>query len=66
MQKPLIVAGLTLLVVGLLWPWIAKLNLGRLPGDLVIERAGFKLYIPLTSMLAVSALLSLVVWVFRK
>lgn len=66
MQKPLIVAGLILLAVGLLWPWLAKLNLGRLPGDLVIERAGFKLYIPLTSMLAVSALLSLVMWVFRR
>lgn len=66
MQKPLIVAGLILFAIGLLWPWLAKLNLGRLPGDLVIARAGFKLYIPLTSMLAVSALLSLLMWLFRR
>lgn len=66
MQKQLIVAGLVLLAVGLLWPWLAKLHLGRLPGDLLVERAGFKLYIPFTSMVAVSALLSLAIWLLRK
>jgi hypothetical protein len=42
MQKVLLVAGLTLLVIGLLWPWLSKLPLGRLPGDIVVEREGFR------------------------
>ncbi len=42
MQKALIVAGLTILVIGLLWPWLSKLPLGRLPGDIAVEREGFR------------------------
>ena len=45
MQKTLIWLGV-LLVVGLLWPWLGRLPLGRLPGDLRIDRPGFRLYIP--------------------
>ena len=46
MQKALIVAGLTILVIGLLWPWLSKLPLGRLPGDILVEREGFRFYPP--------------------
>ncbi len=66
MQKPLIYIGLLLVVAGLLWPWLAKLPLGRLPGDLQIDRPGFRLYIPLGTMLLISALLSLLASIFRK
>lgn len=66
MQKPLIYIGLLLVVAGLLWPWLAKLPLGRLPGDIQIDRPGFRLYIPLGTMLLISAVLSLLASIFRK
>ena len=66
MQKPLIYIGLLLVVAGLLWPWLTKLPLGRLPGDLQIDQPGFRLYIPLGTMLLISAVLSLLASIFRK
>lgn len=66
MQRILIYTGLILVGVGLLWPWLGRLPLGRLPGDILIVRPGFKLYIPLTSMILVSLLLSLLARFFRK
>jgi hypothetical protein len=66
MQKALILAGLTILVIGLLWPWLSKIPLGRLPGDIVIEREGFRFYLPLTTGILFSLVLSLVVWLFRR
>ncbi|MFO7576501.1 MAG: DUF2905 domain-containing protein [Pelovirga sp.] len=66
MQKTLITVGILILLGGLLWPWLGKLPFGRLPGDIIIDRPGFKLFFPITSMLIVSGLLSLVLWLFRK
>jgi hypothetical protein len=66
MQKALIVTGLTILVIGLLWPWLAKLPLGRLPGDIVVEREGFRFYLPLTTGILLSLIVSLVIWLFRR
>jgi hypothetical protein len=66
MQKWLIGLGLVSLAVGLLWPWLGKLPLGRLPGDILLERENFRFYFPLTSMLLVSGLLTLLLWLFRK
>ena len=65
MQKILIILGLTLLVIGLAWPWLGSLPLGRLPGDIVIERENFRIYFPITTMLVVSVLISVIVWLFR-
>ncbi len=62
MQRLLILLGLLLLLVGLAWPWLSKLPLGRLPGDITIERENFSFYFPLTTGLLVSALLSLLLW----
>ena len=66
MQRALIVAGIVLLVIGIAWPWLSKLPLGRLPGDLRFERDGFAFYLPLTSGLLVSAVVSLVLWWLRR
>lgn len=66
MRKTLIYIGLALLLAGLLWPWLGKLPLGRLPGDIIIERPGLKVYIPITTMVVLSLLVSLVAWLFRK
>lgn len=66
MQKTLITLGILIVLGGLLWPWLGKLPFGRLPGDIIIDRPGFKFFFPITSMLIVSGLLSLVLWLFRK
>ena len=66
MQRALIIIGLIILAVGLAWPVIGKLPLGRLPGDIVIDRPGFKLYFPLTTGILISLALSFLAWLFRK
>jgi len=66
MQKNLIYLGLAVILLGLCWPWLSKLPLGRLPGDIVIDRPGLKVYIPVTTMILVSLLVSLLSWLFRK
>jgi hypothetical protein len=64
--RTLIVLGAVLIVAGLLWPWIVKLGLGRLPGDVVIERGGFRFYFPIVTGLLVSLVVSAVLWLFRR
>jgi hypothetical protein len=66
MQKPLIIIGGVLLITGLLWPWLGRLPLGRLPGDIVINRPNIKIYIPITTMIVLSLLISLIMKLFRK
>ncbi|CAN5876412.1 DUF2905 domain-containing protein [soil metagenome] len=66
MPRVLIMLGLLLVAIGLLWPWITKLGLGRLPGDIVIERDGFKLYFPIVTGLLISLIVSAVLWLFRR
>lgn len=62
----LIVLGLTILVIGLLWPYLSRIGLGRLPGDIVIERDNVTLYFPLVTCLLLSLLFSLVYWVASR
>ena len=62
MSRFLITFGVILVAVGLLWPWIQKLGLGHLPGDIVIERENFRIYIPIATSLLVSIVLSLLLW----
>ena len=66
MQRFLIILGATLLIAGLGWPWLAKLGLGRLPGDIHIEREGFSFHFPLVTCLIISVVLSLLLSIFRK
>lgn len=66
MQKFLIILGAVILVIGLLWPWLGKLGLGRLPGDIVVRRDDFSFYFPITTSILVSLVLSLLFWLFRR
>jgi hypothetical protein len=66
MARILIVLGLVILAAGLLWPYLSQLGLGRLPGDIVIERENMTLYFPLATCLLVSLLLSVVLWVVNR
>jgi len=66
MARWLIILGVVLIVAGLLWPWLTRLGLGRLPGDVVIERENFRLYIPITTSILISLLLSLILWLLDR
>jgi hypothetical protein len=66
MQRFLIIVGLVILVVGIAWPWIARLGLGRLPGDINIERDGWSFHFPLVTGTVVSIVVSVLFWLFRK
>lgn len=66
MQRSLVILGLTILVVGLAWPWLTRIGLGRLPGDFRMERDGFTFFFPLATSLIVSVVLSLLFWLFRR
>ncbi len=66
MRRLLIAAGLLIVLAGLAWPWLSRLPLGRLPGDLVIDRPGFKLYAPFATMLIVSLVASFILWLLRR
>lgn len=65
-QRFLIVAGLVILAAGFLWPLVAKLGLGRLPGDIVIQRENMTLYFPLATGILVSLVLSLLLWLLAR
>ncbi|MFM9883814.1 MAG: DUF2905 domain-containing protein [Burkholderiales bacterium] len=66
MARFLIILGALLIALGLLWPLLAKLGLGRLPGDIHIERDGFSFYLPITTSIIVSLVISLVLWLLRR
>ena len=66
MNKIIITIGIILVIIGLLWPFITKLPIGKLPGDLVIKKEGFSLYFPITTMIIISIILSVILWFFRK
>ena len=66
MARWLIILGVVLILAGLLWPWLTKLGLGRLPGDILVERDHFRLYVPITTSILVSILLSLILWLLNR
>lgn len=66
LRKLVIVLGVLLVLGGLAWPWLAKLGLGHLPGDIAIKRDNFSFYFPLTTCILLSLLLSFVVWLVRR
>lgn len=65
-QKIIIAAGAVLVIIGLTWPWLSKLPFGRLPGDIIVDKPNLKIYIPITTMLLLSAIISLILWLIRK
>jgi Protein of unknown function (DUF2905) len=66
MPKLLIAIGVVLIVVGLVWLVGERFGLGRLPGDIVIDRGNFRLYFPIATSLIVSVVLSLALWFFNR
>jgi len=66
MQKGLIVLGVVIVLAGVAWPWLSKLPLGRLPGDIVVDRENIRFYFPVTTMIIVSLVLSVLFWLIRR
>jgi hypothetical protein len=66
MSRTLIIVGLLIAAIGVLWPWLGRLGLGRLPGDIVIERENFTLYAPIGTGLLISLVLSFIFWLFSR
>lgn len=66
MNKILVFIGIVIIAVGLLWPVISKMPFGKLPGDIAIKKEGFQLYFPVTTMIIISLVLSVIFWLFKK
>lgn len=66
MGRWLIIFGVILIMAGLLWPLLQKIGLGRLPGDLVVERENFRLYFPIATSLIISVILTAILWLINR
>ena len=66
LSRILIGVGLLLVLAGIFWPVLSKLGLGRLPGDIIMERDKLSLYVPLASSILVSVVLSLILWIANR
>ncbi len=66
MQRFLIGLGLLILIAGIAWPLLSRIGLGRLPGDIMVERGGTTVYFPLVTCIIVSVVLSAVLWLFNR
>ena len=66
MQRLLIGIGLVLVFAGIAWPLLSRIGLGRLPGDLVVQRGNFSFYFPLVTCIILSIVLSALMWLFNR
>ncbi|MDY6980019.1 MAG: DUF2905 domain-containing protein [Pseudomonadota bacterium] len=66
MQRTLIIIGIVLLIAGILWPWLSRLGLFRLPGDIHVEKENVHFYFPITSAIIISIVISVILWFFKK
>lgn len=66
MQKFLIVLGVILIILGIMWPLLKKLNIGHLPGDIYIKNDNFSFYLPITTCIIISIIISVIVWIINK
>ncbi len=64
--KWLLIIGGLIMLLGLLWPSLGKIPWGRLPGDIVIERENMRFYFPITTMIIVSVVISIILALFRR
>ncbi len=66
MQKTLIIVGVILILIGVLWPWLGKVPIGRLPGDIIINKPNVKIFFPITTMIIISIIITIILWVIKK
>jgi hypothetical protein len=66
MQRLLIGIGLALVLTGIAWPLLARIGLGRLPGDIITQRGSTSFYFPIVTCIIVSIVLSALMWLFNR
>ncbi len=66
MQKTLIILGIVIILAGVAWPWLKQLPFGNLPGDIVVKRSNFSFYFPITTMVLLSVVISMILWFIKK
>jgi hypothetical protein len=66
MARWLIIIGGMLVITGLLWPWLTRLGLGHLPGDIAIRGERFSFYFPIATCLVLTVVLSLLLWLLGR
>jgi len=66
MNRLLVIIGASVVVLGLMWSFFRRLPLFRLPGDIVIDRPGVKFFFPITTMLLISVVISVIAWLLRR
>ena len=66
MNRFFVILGTAIVLIGLTWPWVRRLPLFRLPGDIIVDRPGFKFFFPITTMLLISVVISLIAWLMRR
>ena len=65
MQKILIIIGIILLIMGLLYPYIKKLGLGQLPGDILFKTGNSTFFFPIITCLIISVILTIILNLFK-
>jgi hypothetical protein len=66
MQRLLIGVGLAILLAGIVWPFLSRIGLGRLPGDIFVQRGGTSFYFPVVTCIIISIALSALLWLFNR
>ena len=66
MQKKIILFGAFIILLGILWPYLKKIGLGSLPGDIKIMKENYSFFFPITTCILVSLFLSILFWLFKK
>ncbi|WP_392536931.1 DUF2905 domain-containing protein [Legionella sp. 227] len=65
-SKILLITGVILLITGIFWSFIKKMGLGKLPGDVIIQKNNFTFYFPITTCILISLVITLIFWFFNK
>ena len=60
MQKILIILGLVFLFVGLLYPYLKRIGLGQMPGDLIIKSGNSTIFFPIVTCVIISVILTII------
>ncbi len=66
MSRILLILGIICILLAITWPWLQKLKLGHLPGDIIIKGKNFVFYFPITTMILISIVISLILWIINK
>lgn len=62
----LVTLGILLVLAGIVWPFLQRIGIGRLPGDIVVEREGFRFYFPIVTSILLSLILTLILWLINR